>query len=492
MPLDNPLSSWLFSAMSLVGCLLLLSGCGARAPESARLHQIYIDKDANLLDPVDDDSIEDQVGYVDKMMANIQGHMEGKPGSIKTNRIVIYIHGGLNGRSGIVSQAVSQTDEFLKDGAYPIFIEWDSGLFPNYFDHLFFVRRGKRINAFWGVLSSPYVLAEDLVRGIIRAPGYYVDSFSQATAVNFYIYDQEERESDAFVSNALASSDSANDIRINLVGQDSGHTFLDMAMIWNPLKLVTGPLIGEGLGTGSWLSMLRRSDLVLTKTPNERLTITQKEHSPEALKRTDEVEYMYEKNKTAATLLIERLVGSKYHIDLIGHSMGTIVANKIVSKYPDLELKNIVHMAAACRLKDIEESVSPYLKLHPECRYYNLTLNPYRDVNEPPEQYNLDVLPRGSLLVLIDQIFGDINSFQDRTAGFWFNLTRVANQIFPPEIRGQVTLTRFGIRDGTPQVHGAFNDTGMRYWTPEFWTGDRFEAAGLKVRRNRAATPGKP
>ena len=125
-------------------------------------------------------------------------------------------------------------------------------------------------------------------------------------------------------------------------------------------------------------------------------------------------------------------------------------------------------MAAASPLKAIEQVISPYLQSHPNTTFYNLSLNPYRDRFENSSK--VDLLPRGSLLMWIDNTLGSINSFQDRTAGQWTNIIHAAEQVFPKKIQDQVHLTKFGINDGSPQNHGDFGD--YPFWREGFWVGD--------------------
>jgi len=123
-------------------------------------------------------------------------------------------------------------------------------------------------------------------------------------------------------------------------------------------------------------------------------------------------------------------------------------------------------MGAAARLKDVELVVAPYLQANKQTRFYNLSLHPNREFNEA---HYYDVIPRGSLLVWIDDTLADINSFQDRTTGSWYNIMRSANQVFMDEkVRRRVYLTHFGVRDGSPQNHGDFGR--CPFWREEFLT----------------------
>jgi len=144
--------------------------------------------------------------------------------------------------------------------------------------------------------------------------------------------------------------------------------------------------------------------------------------------------------------------------------MGTIIANNVLSRFPSINFDDVIYMAAACKIKDLEKSVVPWLRADANRNFYNLTLNPYRDINE---NGYLDMVPRGSLLIWLDEFLADVDSFEDRTAGYWFNIMRAAEVVFPSNIRNQVHLTRYGIRNISPQNHGDFDD--FNFWDETFW-----------------------
>jgi pimeloyl-ACP methyl ester carboxylesterase len=161
---------------------------------------------------------------------------------------------------------------------------------------------------------------------------------------------------------------------------------------------------------------------------------------------------------------------SEYEITLVGHSMGAIIMNHIVHKYPELPYKKIVYMGAACSVREFEQSVIPYLKNHSETQFYNLCLHPIAEAREMP--WILDFFPRGSLLEWIDSMFVTPQTLMDRTLGKWDNVMQ-ATQVIPHSIRDQVTIKSFGVgRDqGLPQRHGDFND--IAFWTDEILDAER-------------------
>ena len=349
-------------------------------------------------------------------------------------------HGGLNTFDEATDRVDRLRDAMLSDCKYPLFISWDSGFPGNYSDHLFLNRRGKQAK-FLGPLSSPFVFIEYSLRAVSRFPAYtYHVIFHQNKYLKSKVLPTLE------INNSQSINDD-NQFNINRPKNNGNPNFSDLATIWNPIKLLTSPFV-DSLGSGAWNSMLRRADLVLNKYD----AIEFKTSSPTAVSK-----FLNEWKKSH----------QEREILLIGHRMGTIIANTIIAKHHDLSFSQIVYMAAACTINDLKKVVVPYLIHHKKTSFYNVSLHPTRDILENSSL--VDITPRGSLLVWIDNTIGTINSFQDRTAGFWDNIYAAKNETFPDEIRSNIYLTHFGINDGSPQNHGDFDD--YPFWRNSFWHG---------------------
>ena len=72
------------------------------------------------------------------------------------------------------------------------------------------------------------------------------------------------------------------------------------------------------------------------------------------------------------------------HITIIGHSMGTIVANELVRRNSDAHFDRIVYMAAACTIREFCSTVLTYVKSNPSAEFFNLTLHPAQEQGERP------------------------------------------------------------------------------------------------------------
>nr|VFK17593.1 MAG: hypothetical protein BECKLFY1418C_GA0070996_103320 [Candidatus Kentron sp. LFY] len=124
-------------------------------------------------------------------------------------------------------------------------------------------------------------------------------------------------------------------------------------------------------------------------------------------------------------------------ITLIGHSMGAIIVNKMINLHPDLPYRNIVHMASADSMRNFIEIVVPYMKKHDYVNFYSLSLHPK---NENREENYGGVVPSGSLLVWIDNMYTTPETIMDRRSGRWDNMKRVIHMISAAKEDGRSKL----------------------------------------------------
>src|SRR6266542_666383 len=147
-----------------------------------------------------------------------------------------------------------------------------------------------------------------------------------------------------------------------------------------PFKFVTGPFI-DAFGKSAWDNMTRRTQTMF--------------RSPGDFKRpqtTNEIEVAKQRVASPAGGAVARLMqcldtlmtnsSDHYSITLVGHSMGTILANEIIRTHPDLPYSRIVYMGAACSISDFEKSIVPYLQSRTNAHFYNLTLHPVAEARE--------------------------------------------------------------------------------------------------------------
>ena len=205
------------------------------------------------------------------------------------------------------------------------------------------------------------------------------------------------------------------------------------------------------------------------------------------------VDYHARSRAGAVQLLLLRLAeeqrknGTRYSITLVGHSMGAIVSNEMLKRHPKLSFDKIIYLAAACSVKEAQDSVVPYLRQRAEAgnpaQFYNLSLHPVAETQEAMGGDKGDMslggfgktaagvilVPRGSLLHWLDDFFTKPLNYEERRLGKWAAaITSV--EMFPEELRQFVHLKMFpvGIKEQRiPEEHGEFGD---RWGCPQhFW-----------------------
>lgn len=468
----------------LIAAACLLYACSSNPPHENRapttvespygrdaLYQFYIDARGRLIDPRNRrTAVAEEQEYIERVFQNYEYQKALLAKQNKGLALTIFIHGGLNTFATSTARVSRSVKPMLEMGQYPVFISWDSTGLGNYGDHVWTLRRGVR-SPVAGPLSSPFVLLEDTLRSIARFPSSIYNEVHKLLVMPIWYHATEENAVDG--AQADLCTQKQFDIRdaAPRVGQNSK----DFITAANPVKFFTAPFV-DGLGSGAWQSMLHRTDFVLRRSNSFDGLSTEEPNLVEATRQitqseasTDPGDARVRIGETAASSFLRQwqFRMPEERVRLMGHSMGTIISNNIIARYPDLNYDAIVYFAAACPLKDIEQVVAPLLgrRSSQPAHFYNVSLDPYREL---AENSAFDLLPRGSLLVWIDDTLGDVNSLEDRTAGRWHNMMRTANQLFhDKDVRSRVHLTRFGIHDGGPQEHGDFGD--YEFWREGFW-----------------------
>lgn len=234
-------------------------------------------------------------------------------------------------------------------------------------------------------------------------------------------------------------------------------------MGWMPPKTIALGLL-DALGTPAWNTMHRRTTLMFRPEDDMR----------DESRRVDR----WVPPGGALGVLLDSLARftrehPKYRITLVGHSMGAIVSTEILRHRDTLPIDNVVFMAAASSVHEVQTSVFPYLRADTTRRFYNLTLHPWADQRETRF---LGLAPYGSLLAWIDAYFGHTETRLDLMAGKYENMVHSAS-VIPGDVRDRTHIRAFGYRSGKgcgrddmPYQHGQFNDASVPYWRELFWS----------------------
>lgn len=457
--------------------------------------------------------------------------IEARQKDSRTRRVALIVHGGLNSNFGNLKTARDLTAEMLKDPSapYPIFINWQSNLWGNLFAHLVKVRQGDS-KGFRHWFLAPFYFAGGVAKGLGRAPATWFYHYSndvdrlrarfshemQAADVAYCKMREEyqkcldgETDCNRVIpiskgpfrhTYAEGAKSSARNTATNLVPIRAYGSLLGSTpsgwWTWLPVKLVTAPLL-DGLGSPAWDTMIRHvklgfhNDGIPSGEPlDPDDPIGGAVEPPEGrggIARFLKVLRRHVQETTCSDPRNDRATCFDWELTLIGHSMGTIMANEILYEFKDgPEFDRIVYMAAACSVRDYEQTVVEYLEQHPNTKMYHLTLHDFAEIRD---QYFYEVPPSGSLLVWIDNFLSNPATLRDRTAGRFTNLM-MALPSTPPQVRSRIHVKTFGVGDEIrvtdPQHHGDFNDfTGRpltaeeqakfkaanqpKFWDPAFW-----------------------
>lgn len=435
--------------------------------------------------------------YLSRLFAKLREHSDEQNNGKR--KVLIFVHGGLNSQRGAVRRA-ARLFEFIKDSPehyYPIFINWDSSFFSGYYDYLVHIRQGEYYRSWhWKAwLLAPFYFIADMGRGILQAPMLWLNELSKIE-LREWLQENVSKSTPMLLGagieqhsyrvgrelrNAYDANPNGEVIAIS-EGKDQQkfwpEQFLSGVTWLNPVRIVSGPIL-EALGESSTHMNQRRTRMLFH---------TNKEF-------TDEAGGDYRDPEGAVAVFMNRLQKEfradqalnpprDWEITLVGHSMGTIILNEAIRRFgvdsvktengnyveSVLPFNHIVYMAAACTIRDYKDSVFPYLQKNGRARFYHLTLHEEAEERERVDLIPyLDLLPRGSILVWLDDFLANPVTYLDRTLGSYANLMLTV-QDTPNRLRRQISIKAFdaGATVSAPQVHGDFVGKFM-FWKEDCW-----------------------
>ncbi len=413
-----------FLGLFAAGLLTLVAACAPVAPQTAP--HLIIDKEGYALSDQGERLTEMEFREsVRKIAGRVIAHADNEP----PGRVVVMIHGGLTDvRSGLeYIETMTDAKGFLKnDGEFqgdilPVFINWDSSLWSSLWDDLFLVRLGKR-NPVTGILTSPFMIAARLLDGIIWLPVNFVHHVD-TVSMQFQNWDKEERSAGEYAGNGALS------------------------LLSLPPAVLTMPFV-SGYGSGAWNMMRRRIDQMFAHQIQPLPPFyAEKIERPGALRQFFErIEKEYDQPG----------MSKKPEIVLVGHSMGAIVANRILRDFPKIAFRRIVYLGAAASIDDFITTVPPYLSRYVDSEFFSFSL-PIRDETG---EFNY-FAPQGSLLVWIDNFFDPGVSATGKRVGFFVNRDAIAVRRQEDSVCGRIHVLKFAGGEGDPKRHGQFNDPGI-------------------------------
>lgn len=456
----------------------------------------------------------------------------------KKKKIMIFVHGGLNTQVETIQRVADLYNRIAREGYYPIFINWRASFTSSYLEQLVWVRQGEK-QRLLGLATAPTTFAVDVARSIARAPLVWIAQRANDIKTLPFPKFLESKDSDAVAKELICAYEyhayrdkclkdfsfrkSPVCLPLNVRPVDGNRNFgksgppdktqisisvgedlrtcaeMDVSFLMYfltlPSRLLFEPAV-DAFGTSAWDNLLRESRLLYNVddefTNNAAELARQNVHAA----RGDGLANIPRSGGTSIFLKrLSQVINNDAHeweITLVGHSMGTIIINQMLRESIQLKLKlpikNIVYMAAAASVRDVQDSILPYLRenlnlqKNEKAQFYNLMLHPIAEEREPynlgplPYPFSFDPGPRGSLLVIIDNILSKPLTYLDRTAGRYENFILAAHDI-PFELRRQVHIKVFSagdskkVRSENPQRHSEFTKR-FKFWIENCWKPD--------------------
>jgi hypothetical protein len=497
--------------------MLALLWAPSRAPAAGmpRTHILMVDKEGVAIDPEDfskklrnDEHGRNFDAYIDSMLLDLASYCQAQKlkSPQKPCKLLFYFHGGLNRRTDSVNRAIVLAGKIRDAGEFPIFVNWRSSLPSSWWDHVAHVHNGLWFGNKTAVLA-PYFIAADEAKAIADAPKAWV-----AEMRHTFPRRQEAGKSALVTYEDMVSNSKSGIVVSKLVDGDKaplledhrswGERWLPRGTIlltwWS--KLLGAPLVVQAGGVGAWDIMQRRTAMLFrTETEFREVPVTPaaEEHEagaalayfisrfqskflpkfcetgtyvpPSPASGAQDEHKTHEEGRASCPDRLE--------VTLVGHSMGTIIIDRLLRYAPYFEVKNIVFMGAATSVEDYRDTVDAYLDRHKGkgqegtgTQMYHLVLHPLAEVTE---RNLFDLAPRGSLLVWIDNYFTEPPTPVGRRVGRFSNVVPEL-RFAAPEIKKQIHLKVFRLerkyRCWNPRKHTDFGS--FPFWDEDFWNPD--------------------
>ena len=380
-------------------------------------------------------------------------------------KITNFIHGGMNGPDAAVERADLLVDPILGEpglDAYPIFVCWNSSLLSAWGEQ-YYTHRGRN-DLLVGAALAPLTFTANFGRFLFRLPlsvfeqGYAGLRTFRAPAFGTQTNSHRLLGRPELV-NGQYNRLKADGYRMQLSPSSSPAGFR-----WRSVFMILGAgpkfLIEGAVDTGGkigWDFMLRRTQTMFTLPDSFK---------PGGMELFSRALVDYASTRT------------NLQITIIGHSMGSIVANELIRRHGKaLPISNIVYLAAACGVEDFDHDVMPYLFTHPTTHFYNLSLHPGNDISEQAGGWMAPISPRGSLLDWIDFYYSSKDTDYGWAMGKWDNAILGSKRFIyeqtpgqQAQLKSQIQMKAFGYgpkHDRGPQHHGGFDQ--WTFWKPAFW-----------------------
>ncbi len=439
--------------------------------------------------------------HLDSIFKGIEKQFKNKT----KKKVLFYVHGGLNSRSGALERVVDthwkeDTDKnadkqlykkIIAGGYYPIFINWHSGLVSTYGDHLLNIRQGED-SPVLGAITAPVVFGIDVARSIARAPLVITsfltndlktnpsieEEFFDTTATEIADNISKKPNPDPKICENTKTPEEKREGKINVyrgedcrsLGEKTRYSLTYLATL--PITRIPFVPFIDGFGTSSWSNMLRRVQL-LYNSDREYHSYLKDYHQPKegSLYKRDAKDYLNIPLSGGLSRFMEKFIEKFQHemvqkdqkdqndqkgedkkgmeITLVGHSTGANVLNELIRNFGATEQKG--------KEKPLDLPIKNIVYMAAACTvsHFQSTVIPYLLQNTDTEFHNLTlgrdaemrdeyggITPRGSLLVWIDEFLTNPLTHRERTLGRFDNFMLTAHEI-PYSVRNRIHLKTY-------------------------------------------------
>lgn len=452
--------------------------------------------------------------------------------------ILLYFNGGLNSINEVLIKAATQYQFMRQDDYFPIFMIWPTGLTDTYVEQAYHVINGVRYDDAQTITGTGRIVT-DFAVGLAHLFGdwtYSTRRFFNAywnMPCEYLVYDTNLIPQDILGAYARKhciwdgeKELRPEDYRLPSIRVRDGHEsgaaanviFSDevnaeaTTMEWErPVDVATAPSrtillpFADGFGEQAWENMKRRTQRTV-RAEHELIGDgwpwdTLRDRYPHGLGGfaqflaiLDACTVASEKGPVCPSAVTEseKTALKDARITLIGHSMGAIVINQLVQEFPGLPYRDIVFLSGAATVNQTKVALDPLLRSGREIHFYSLMLHP---LNEARETNYFGIVPTGSLLIWIDEMFEHPDTQLDRTVGQWANM-RGGRNAFSAEARKWMQLKIFDLAEDNAgaepekrndlgwviRSHGGYNAENAPFWRRSFWSTEHGRRCETPVR----------
>ena len=109
-------------------------------------------------------SEEQVVAQREQIFAEMREYARSLPEGARPT-LFLFAHGGLNPRASSLKRVKNLATAMEGSGSFPLLINWRSSFRSSYFEHLLYLRQGKRIGL-RATVKAPFYLLADVARGV--------------------------------------------------------------------------------------------------------------------------------------------------------------------------------------------------------------------------------------------------------------------------------------------------------------------------------------